>query len=72
MHIRDIPRPSQTVQVGTGYAVLTGSMRALTPLAPVHFRSYAKSEDPNLGWSAREPARHLVRCCTHRAALVVR
>ena len=44
MHIRDIPRPSQTVQVGTGYAVLTGSMRALTPLAPVHFRSYAKSE----------------------------
>ena len=44
MHIRDIPRPSQTVQVGTGYAVLTGSMRALTPLAPVHFRSYAKSD----------------------------
>ena len=43
MHIRDIPRPSQTVQVGTGYAVLTGSMRALTPLAPVHFLSYAKT-----------------------------
>ena len=40
----DLARPFGLVD-STGYAVLTGSMLALTPLAPVHFHSYAMSDD---------------------------